>query len=149
MKMSLVDTGVFSNSHPCKFLGNFCPCEKYIVPRNIFLKFCNVLLVLKISIHCMKQLAHDISFRDLIAFVKLCKLVFVKKVKKTEFLKNIDATVRCVLNNEKWWNMSLYISQGISGVIKIFPCPWKFEYPPFLPINGDTILLSSWFKKVV
>lgn len=101
MKMSLVDTGVFSNSHPCKFLGNFCPCEKYIVPRNIFLKFCNVLLVLKISIHCMKQLAHDISFRDLIAFVKLCKLVFVQKVKKTEFLKNIDATVRCVLNNEK------------------------------------------------
>lgn len=49
----------------------------------------------------MKQLAHDISFRDLIAFVKLCKLVFVQKVKKTEFLKNIDATVRCVLNNEK------------------------------------------------
>lgn len=45
--MSLVDTGVFSNSHPCKFLGNFCPCEKYIVPRNIFLQFCNVLLSTK------------------------------------------------------------------------------------------------------
>lgn len=89
MKMSLVDTGVFSNSHPCKFLGNFCLCEKYIVPRNIFLKFCNVLLVLKISIHCMKQLAHDISFRDLIAFVKLCKLVFVQKVKKLSSSKTL------------------------------------------------------------
>lgn len=39
MKMSLVDTGVFSNSHPCKFTGNFRPCEKYFVPRNIVLKF--------------------------------------------------------------------------------------------------------------
>lgn len=54
MKMLLVDIGVFLNLYFCKFLGNFCLCEKYIVLRNIFLKFCNVLLVLKILIYCMK-----------------------------------------------------------------------------------------------
>lgn len=54
MKMLLVDIGVFLNLYFCKFLGNFCLCEKYIVLKNIFLKFCNVLLVLKILIYCMK-----------------------------------------------------------------------------------------------